>query len=92
MNGEANELAQLLRRTNELLTILAKKALQDVLEDELRTDRNRDLYELTGGTISVRAISKKVHSSLGSISRKWQRWEELGLLVKDGGRYRKVLG
>jgi hypothetical protein len=86
-----DELARLIRRSNELLTVLAKAALGDVLTRELATSRNKDLYRLTGRDIPVKEISAKLRLAVGTISQTWQRWEELGLLVKDGKRYRKVL-
>lgn len=47
--------------------------------------------DLTGGAMAVKAISTKVGMGAGSISRQWQRWEQLGLLIKDSQSYRKVL-
>jgi len=90
MNGET-EVAQLLRRTNELLTSLAASALRPVLEEELEDSRSEQLYKLTGGELPVAAISKRIGLAAGTISETWQRWERRGLLVKEGKRYRKVL-
>jgi hypothetical protein len=89
---DSQELAGLIRRTNELLTVLAKKAMADVLETELAKPKYDELYRLTGGDLPVKAISQKVGIAVGTISVTWQKWEELGLLVKDGHRYRRVLG
>lgn len=88
----ADYLAQLLLRTNELLTVLAKAAVKPALETELSTPQRRKLYDLTGGDFSIDQISKKLRMSTGAISTLWQRWESVGLLIKDGKRYRKVLG
>ena len=81
----------LLERTNELLEVLVKLQLGDVLKNELSDPKKRQLYELTGCSLAVKAIAAKVGISAGSISGYWQRWEQLGLLIKDGKSYRKVL-
>lgn len=85
------ELVALARRQNELLTVIAKAAVADKLASELAAPKARKLYELTGGALPVKEISKKVGLGAGSISRLWQRWEQLGLLIKDGKRYRKAV-
>ena len=46
---------------------------------------------MTGRDLSVKQISTKVGMSTGTISRTWQRWEQLGILVKEKGQYRRVL-
>lgn len=86
-----SQVSSLLVRTNELLTVLAKSALSNVLEDELKDPKKRKLYELTGGSTPVKAIAAKIGISVGAISAHWKRWEQLGLLVKDGRQYRRVL-
>lgn len=90
MNG-TDEVARLLRRTNVLLTVLANAALADVREAELSNPTHRALYRLTGTDVPVKEIAKKLRMAVGTISATWQRWEEQGLLVRDGRRYRRVL-
>ena len=89
MNDDA-QIASLLQKTNELLTVLAKTALGPVIDQELNDPKRQKLYELTGGSLPVREIAKKVGISAGAISGHWKRWEQLGLLVKDGKQYRRV--
>ena len=86
-----DDLARLLRRTNELLTSIAASTLRPVLEEELDDSKSEQLYKLTGGDLPVAAISKKLGMAAGTISGTWQRWQRRGLLVKRGKRYRKVL-
>jgi Fic family protein len=86
-----HDLGTLIRRTNELLTVLAKSTMAPVLREELRDQQRKELYRLTGGSLSVTEISKKLKLSVGTISNTWQRWEELGLLAKAGKRYRRLL-
>ena len=91
MSDNDDRILKLLKRGNELLTILAKGALSDVLRKETANAKSRALYQLTQGDLPVTAISKRVGLSVGTISRTWQRWEEQGLLIKDGKRYRRAL-
>jgi hypothetical protein len=85
------DLAPLIRRTNELLTVLAKAQLEPLVKEETQSPQRRELYRLTGRSLSVKQLSTKVGLSVGTISTIWQRWENLGLLIKDGQRYRRVL-
>lgn len=89
--SQEQDLIALVGRTNELLAVLVKLQLSDVIESELSDPKKRQLYDLTGGSLAVKEISTKVGMSAGAISGHWKRWEQLGLLIKDGKSYRKVL-
>lgn len=81
----------LLVRTNELLAVLVKLQLKQVLAAELADPKKKALYELTGGDLSVKELAEKVKMSTGAISKAWQSWDDDGLLIKRNGRYRRVL-
>jgi hypothetical protein len=85
------DVVPLIRRTNELLAVLVRNVLAPVLREELRTPQRKELYRLTGSDLPVKELAKRLGISVGSISGVWRRWEELGLLVKDGQRYRRIL-
>lgn len=85
-----DDTANLLRRTNELLSLIAKALLSDVVERELSDDRMRRLYELTGQR-SRDDLAKHLKMSATTVSKAWRRWEEIGLLIKDGNHYRRAL-
>jgi transposase len=61
-----------------------------VLQVELADPRMAELYDLTG-TYSQREIKKKLNMSATTISEAWKRWERLGLLVREGQEYRRVV-
>lgn len=82
--------ASLLQRNNELLEILVKLQLKSTLNEELSDPKNRKLYELTGNK-SIGEISKELKMSAGKISGIWKRWEQQGLLIKDGRSYKRVI-
>ena len=88
--NSTNDVSALLNRTNELLAILVKSQLAPALERELARAEHRKLYDLTGGDLPVNQIAAKIGLSAGTISALWNRWEELGLLIKTGKRYRRV--
>ena len=77
-------------RIEALLTALVKLQVGPILQDELKDDTNRQLYELTGKA-TRREIQKKLKVSPGRISATWQRWERLGIMVKDGQTYRRTV-
>ena len=80
----------MLQRIESLLTVLVKIQLSDVLKEELADEEKKQLYTLTGKH-GVTKLAKKTGFSAGKISGLWQRWEGLGLLVKKGKQYVKVI-
>lgn len=70
--------------------IIARVALRPVLEEQLKDPVGRTVYEGTGEK-TVREIATAAGVSISTVSQRWQRWEELGLVVKDGPRYRRTL-
>jgi hypothetical protein len=84
-----NDLLSTAKRIESLLEILTKQALRDSFDAELADPVAASVYDLTGER-TARDIA--VHTGLGiaSISRLWTRWERLGIVVKDGQRYRKT--
>lgn len=85
------DVGTLLQRTNDLLLILVKMQLRAVIEAELSDPKKKALYNLTGSAMPVKKISQEVGMATGTISTTWQHWEAVGLLIKDGKSYRRVL-
>jgi len=84
MNNESGS------RTEELLEVIAKALMAPVMDTELADAKSAKLYELTGKASQAKIIEKLSMSS-ATISSTWKRWERMGLIVKDGKTYRKVL-
>ena len=80
-----DKVIELLCRKNELLTLTAKTTLAPVLDRELADARYRELYRLTGKK-TCPELAKKLKMSATTISQLWRRWEQIGLLIKDGKR------
>lgn len=78
-----------LQRLERLLAILVRAQLGPVLERELTDKRMVDLWRLTGNA-TQRDVKRRLNMSANTISATWQRWERLGLLVKDGKEYRRA--
>jgi hypothetical protein len=87
-----DNVAELIRQSNVLLSVLAKAQLREVMARELADAKKRKLYELTDGSRPVKELSQRVGMSPAAISRAWQHWEDCGMLVKVQGRYRRVFG
>jgi DNA-binding transcriptional MocR family regulator len=77
------------RRIEQLLTILTRQALRVSISAALEDQTARRLYELTGLKTS-REIAQQLDLSPSTVSAYWTRWEALGLVVKEGQRYRKT--
>jgi len=86
------DVGSLLQRTNDLLLILVKAQLRAVIAAELSDPKKKALYELTGTALPVKKISEQIGMATGTISTTWQHWDDVGLLIKDGKSYRRVLG
>ena len=89
--SDQDELLALLRRNNELLTVLVKAEIGTLLESELAEDRKKKLYDLVGKSVKVADMSKQIGISTGAISGILQDWETKGILIKEGKKYRRVL-
>lgn len=82
-------LVEAVRRIEDLLTILVRRAVRPALEEELKDSTARAIYEATGEK-TAREIAQATRVSVATVSRTWTRWEALGLVVKDGTRYRRL--
>jgi hypothetical protein len=89
-SGENAQLVQVLTRIGDLLELLVRAQLAPVLEKELTDPQMRKLYELTG-VLTTSQLVKRMSFSAGKISAVWARWETLGLIRKEGGRYKRVV-
>ena len=88
---DPSQIVDQLDRIEHWLSTIAKLQLAPVIDAELSNSRMSKLYELTG-TCPKNEIAKKIKCSGTTISESWKRWERLGILVKEGNRYRKVFG
>ncbi len=84
------EVVRKLDRIEQLLVLVTKAQLASLLKEEFSDPRMARLYQLTGSH-GQREIKKELNMSANTISEAWKRWETLGLLVKDGKEYRRVL-
>jgi CRP-like cAMP-binding protein len=89
-NETISEELQSLRRIEELLALIARAMLADRLDEILSDKSHRLVYEQTGRT-PVKQLATKTGLSTATISRLWQKWEQTGLIVKEGKQYRKIL-
>lgn len=91
----------LIRRLDELVFWTRFSALptfRALIMDNLRTDTDKLVYELSNGERSTRDIASMISRggrrvSHVSIARMWQRWSILNLVMpaQRVGRYRRVL-
>ena len=85
-----NEELASLTRIEELLTVIAKTLLWSRLEEILNDPKHRMIYE-GAGRVPIKELAKKTRTSFTTISGLWQKWEQAGLLVKEGKQYRRVI-
>jgi hypothetical protein len=79
-----------LAEIRDLLKQLLRVQLAPIVAAEVRGERLEKLYELTG-TATADSVAKELSMSKGTVIATWQRWEQCGLLVREGRLYRKAL-
>ena len=90
MDSEYKEILHALKRNNELLALIAKISITEVFENEFSDPKFKKLYELTGSK-NQKEIAKSLSMGDKTITAAWKRWESMGLLVKEGNIYRRIL-
>ena len=78
-----------IKKIREMMEFLVKQKISEIVL-KIRDPMERKLFELTG-TRGVKELVQITKFSAGKISKLWQEWEEQGILVKEGKRYRKVM-
>lgn len=87
---EISEELKTLKRIEALLTALTKVVIGGRLVEILKDKSYQTLYEGTG-EIGIIELSKKTKFATGKISGIWKEWERMGIVVKEGKSYRKVV-
>lgn len=95
-NQKAASLKEIELRLNEIcmwLRFQNRSALKVLLEDVLRSKRDRLVYKLTNGSNSAKEIAQAAGVSQPRISQIWARWKELGIVMEltgVRGRYKHI--
>jgi hypothetical protein len=89
MNGN-DDVLESLRQIERWVAVIAKTQLAPVAKTEFADKKMAKLYAMTGKA-SQAEIQKTLRLSPNRISDAWKRWEQQGLLIREGQRYRKVL-
>lgn len=76
-------IAELLEQQLALIKLINFQKIQEIINDNLETDTDKLIYELSDGTRSVREIEKLTNVSRTTISNLWEKWTELGLMKED---------
>lgn len=84
-----DDILESLKRIEQSLSVLVRAQLGPILQKELADKRMAELWDLTGRA-TQRQVKTSLNMSANTISAAWQRWERLGLLVKNGNEYRRA--
>jgi hypothetical protein len=85
----SNDERELLKKIKDMIEVLTKVKISEILEKELDEPNKKKLYELTGKATQTQLV-KQTGFSAGKISGLWQKWERKGILKKDGKSYKKI--
>lgn len=81
---------EVLKRIELLLQSLVKMQAALLERDAFPSGGERVAYELTDSA-TTKQICKSAHISATTLSNMWTRLEKMGLLKKEGNRYKRVI-
>lgn len=93
--GEPNveEILRLLRELVKWSKFESIPKLRTILEQNLPTDKEKRIYELSDGERSTRDIAKLSDVSHQTVANYWEKWSKLGIVdtteTKEG-RYKRI--
>jgi len=70
-----------------------RETLKELLEQFIRSDRDRHVFELTDGVNSATEIARAAKVSQPRISQIWNSWRPLGIIVEvpgTKGKYKHI--
>lgn len=82
MAGEDLVVAEL-REQTKWLRLLGLQTLRPLLDDLLRTDRHRVVFELSNGERSVRDVARLAGVGPATVSRLWNDWIAAGICIES---------
>ena len=85
-----DQVRESIARIEEHLATMVKLQMAPVLEKELQDEFRQKLWALTGKA-KREEIRKKLKCGPNRIAETWARWEQAGLIVRDGQNYRKLV-
>jgi hypothetical protein len=85
-SGDEKTALDSLKRIERMVTVLARAAVSERLEEILSDPHTRLVYQ-GAGKISRPQLEKRTGFSGGKISNLWKQWEMHGLMVKSGKSY-----
>jgi hypothetical protein len=89
-----NDILDELKTQTSLLRAMTIRALKDVVQEELKSVRDKKIFELSDGQRTTREIAKLAGGSFQAVAEKWKRWAALGLVIESEsrkGRYKRIV-
>ena len=77
-----------------LVAKLAITSIKDSIKEELKSEQDKKIYELSDGQKTTREIGKKVGCSHTKVSSAWNKWASIGLVMPSEiykGRFKKIV-
>ncbi len=85
-----DNLAQILKDIEKHLEALVRFQYAQMKKEAFSNPAEEKVYELTG-TKTRDEICKELHISPNKLAELWNKWSDLGLLIKQGGGYKKTV-
>ena len=78
-------------KTNEFLEKLISIELVKIMKSRFKSEEEKLVFILTDGKNGTREIAKMANMNKDSISRLWKKWEKIGIVKKEGKRYKRTI-
>ena len=79
-----------IKEIKNLMKFLVKQKVREVVEKNISGAKEKKVYDLTG-VKKRETIQKETGFSAGKISGLWNKWEQLGIIIKEGKNYKKII-
>lgn len=89
-----NDILEELKVQTAWLRVIGLQAIKDLIKEEMKSEQDRSIYELSDGLRPTREIAKEVGSSHMKVATKWNKWASIGLVMPSEsrkGRFKKIV-
>jgi hypothetical protein len=85
-----DNLAAILRDIEKHLAALVRFNHAQIMKEAITSPLEQKVFEMTG-VKGQKEICSELHISASTLSELWNKWADLGILIKQGNGYKKTV-